>query len=190
VAKPLRIPARVARTSPETLLKSYILASQDLMLASRSCEAVEKHSPNEADELYYFLTLSAVICYARPFSGNRPAIRLPRACTQFRTPAQLDAHKTALATRNHVYAHSYADVRSVKVTPDAVDVYTHGTDSSFVHRFRMETRFQVFPATKLPCLREAISLVKEKLQLEISLLRDKVHAARGRPLEPFELGKP
>jgi hypothetical protein len=184
------MPRRSTLTDKETTLKAYILASGDLMFASRCCDLIEKQSPNEADELHYFLNLALVICYARPFSGNRPRVNLPKSCTRFRTSEQLDAHKTAVRIRNRVYAHSDADVRNVEITPKEIDIYLEGKRVIPSQRFYMQSTGPVFPASKLPALREAISFVRARLQLELAQLRDAVHSERGRPTEKFTLGEP
>ncbi len=113
-----RIPPK--RSDQKRELYKLIIARSDITAALNVCDLFLKEVKGLDHPLYYPLFCSIVICYARPFTDNRPLGRLPKKWTIFPNARAQWTHNKLISTRNELMAHSDFNIRGVQIIPAGV----------------------------------------------------------------------
>src|SRR5438309_7330583 len=81
-------------------LKRLACARSDVSAALQTCDLLLKSIESADADLYTALSSTIVICYARPFTRNRPMGPLPPAWGQFKDARLQQTHDMLLKLRN------------------------------------------------------------------------------------------
>lgn len=102
----------------------HYLAQIDMERVKRSLDYLK-----ETEDLYLRETLfrDAVICYAKPFSGNRKSSGkgMFRISDSFVPPTLRKEHAEIIGLRNQLFAHIDLDKQAPQVTLDVIDGKNH-----------------------------------------------------------------
>lgn len=92
-----------------------VVATSDVISALEACRALRALPGGLRDPLYAPLSCAMIVCYARPFSDNRPHGPLPARWSRFADTVQRDVHDDLVEARNQIIAHSDANARVVHI---------------------------------------------------------------------------
>lgn len=146
-------------------LKRLLISGKDLREADRYLGVLESHP--EAGPLRDALLISAVICYARPFSHNQDssqAVATPSLRTAL--PPELgELHDQLLMLRNKAIAHSDYEANSVNLMVFPSGTYGHTELFGPAPVISVDpSDFRRLIATMLKAVRESIGRVEGKLE--------------------------
>ncbi len=106
-----------SRSHRKVELLKLMSARVDLSGAKEACELLADRKPELGSSLYYSLSVSAIVCYSRPFTMNQPHGALPNRYVRTLTKKGLGIHERVLAARQKHYAHSDLDERVAYIVP-------------------------------------------------------------------------
>jgi hypothetical protein len=175
------------RSARKRDLYRLVVARSDVTAAYYGCELLLERVRGFRDSLYYPLFASVVVCYARPFTRNRPFGPLPQKWARFPDPTLQNAHRKMIKARNELIAHSDTSVRKARIIPPGYLAATHdGKD------FRSEeVGVQVESYyIEIPFFRTALKTASDlgrRLESEIDLMIRELYGGMELPSRPFEL---
>lgn len=110
------------RTPVERKRELYRLAMarHDFQVSFDACAAMAESVDTGEHPLYFHLYCSAVVAYSKPFVHSKKVGALPGRWRKFPQPWMGVIHEQATKARNEVIAHNDPDVRSMWVTPGAL----------------------------------------------------------------------
>jgi hypothetical protein len=116
------IPSRQppARSHLKRDLYKLLIARSDLTASLNACDLILKNVKSIRDENLYPLTTSVIVCYARPFTVNKPYGCLPKKWQKFDNPQYQFTHDKILKARHEFFAHSDMSVRKAQIVPPNV----------------------------------------------------------------------
>lgn len=106
-----------SRAQQKKNIYRLLVARSDIGASHAACELFLKTVTDLSDDLYYPLFTAIVICYARPFTNNKPFGSLPDKWGKFMDPAQQELHDSLIKTRHELVAHSDYSVRKAMIVP-------------------------------------------------------------------------
>ena len=109
-----------SRAQKKKNLYKLLVARSDIDAAHTACELFLKTVTDLSDDLYYPLFTAIVVCYARPFTNNKPFGSLPEKWGRFIDPNQQKLHDSLIKTRRELVAHSDLSVRKAMIVPPGV----------------------------------------------------------------------
>jgi hypothetical protein len=109
-----------SRAQRKKNLYRLLVARSDIGAAHAACELFLKTVTDLSDDLYYPLFTAIVVCYARPFTNNKPFGPLPDKWGKFIDPNQQKLHDSLIKTRHELVAHSDLSVRKAMIVPPGV----------------------------------------------------------------------
>ena len=98
-------------------LHKLAVARLDIVEAQLACQYVVEKVRDLGDTQYYPHFVTLVICYARPFTKNKPYGALKKKWAQFPDETTSAMHKQLLDARHKFIAHSDGSIRSMQITP-------------------------------------------------------------------------
>lgn len=98
-------------------LYRLLLARSDITAALEACRLFRSQVDKLGHPLYYPLFAAIVVCYARPFTKNRPLGPLPNKWATFAHPMAQKTHDQILDARHQLIAHSDIDARGAMIVP-------------------------------------------------------------------------
>jgi hypothetical protein len=111
---------KVYRSKLSELYK-LVVARSDITASMDSCDLMLKHVKNFFEDykhgLYMPILHAIIICYARPFTENKPFGRLKDKWAKYSSREHKDIHKNLIDLRNKMIAHSDFMSREVIVYP-------------------------------------------------------------------------
>ena len=111
-----------ARSKRKEQLYKIIVARSDITAALYASDLMLERVKTMGDPLYYPLYAAAVICYARPFSDNKPLGPLMKHWREFSDHTLQATHDDIIAARNELIAHSDLAARRVEILPPGARV--------------------------------------------------------------------
>jgi hypothetical protein len=111
-----------SRSLKKKNLYRLLIARSDIDAAHAACDLFLKTVTDLGDDLYYPLFTAIVVCYARPFTNNKPFGPLPVKWGVFRDPSQQKLHDSLIKTRNEIVAHSDLSTRKAMIVPPGTSI--------------------------------------------------------------------
>lgn len=109
-----------SRAQKKKNLYKLLVARSDIHAAHAACELFLKTITDLSDDLYYPLFTAIVVCYARPFTNNKPYGSLPDKWGRFIDPDQQKLHDSLIKTRHEIVAHSDLSVLKAMIVPPGI----------------------------------------------------------------------
>lgn len=98
-------------------LSKLLMARTDIIAAMNSAELMLERVTSISDDLYYSIFTATIVCYARPFTNNKPYGSLPKRYGKFKNDLQTRTHQEIMSARHELIAHSDMTVRRAKIVP-------------------------------------------------------------------------
>jgi len=105
------------RSHQKRNLYRLLIARSDITASLNACDLILKNIKSIKDENLYPLTTSVVVCYARPFTSNKPYGSLPKKWSKFDNPQHKTTHEVLLKARHELFAHSDMNIRKAQIVP-------------------------------------------------------------------------
>jgi len=181
---PAEQPAK--RSDRKKDLYRLLVARSDVLAAREACELMLKVAPAFGDPLYVPLLSAIVVCYARPFTRNRPLGALPEKWRTFPDQRMQQMHDALYKARSELIAHSDMNARQAKIVPPGF-VLSEGGREMRSEGIGVQVTFYYFT---LPMLRSVPALAHDlarRLGSEIDRLVEELYGGMTLPNAPFAL---
>lgn len=159
-----------ARSHQKKDLYRLLIARSDMHASLKASELIIKYVKNIKDEYLYPLTTSVVVCYARPFTGNKPYGPLPKKWSKFDNPQYQDIHNRLLQARHELFAHSDMNVRKVQIVPPNIPLGIDGGKELKSPEIGTQVSNTLFEIDFFKIVRETNLDIGRRLQAEIDKL--------------------
>jgi|BarGraIncu01121A_1022015.scaffolds.fasta_scaffold02336_4 hypothetical protein len=176
-----------ARSHQKIDLYRLLIARSDLHASLKASELIIKNVKNIKDENLYPLTTSVVVCYARPFTGNKPYGPLPKKWSKFDNPQYQDTHDRLLQARHELFAHSDMNVRKAQIVPPNVPLVIYGGKELKSPEIGTQVSNTLFEIDFFKIVRETNLDIGRRLQSEIDKLIIDLYENMELPNEVFNL---
>ena len=107
----------VPRSIRKKELYKLILARSDIHASANAARLMLERVTGFGDPLYYPIFAATVICYARPFTNNKPLGALPNRYTRFGSKGHKKVHDDLMSARHELIAHSDMSIRQARIVP-------------------------------------------------------------------------
>ena len=177
-----------ARSYKKRELYRLLIARSDITAALNACDLIIKNVATLKDDLLYPLTTAVVVCYARPFTENKPHGALPKRYIKFDNPLHQEVHDKLIKARHEAFAHSDMNIRWAQiVSPNVVFGKTEtGIDLKGVD-VGIQVRYYLWAPDFFTKVRETILDLGQRLQRDIEELKDNLYKGMELPNAPFKI---
>ena len=107
-------------------LYKLLVARSYITAALKACYLLLINIKELDDKLLYPLQTAVFVCYACPFTENKPFGKLPKKWTRFSNNKFKDAHDELIEARHEIFAHSDMSIRKIQIVPSTVPVIKSG----------------------------------------------------------------
>jgi hypothetical protein len=159
------------------------VARADIRAAMEACELMLERSEDH-DEPRRLLQTAMIICYARPFTDNKPLGRISNEWLRDLAPEQRGLHEDLLYLRKKAVAHT--DLAEIKVFIAPPGTTLPGIHQPF-ERLGTAVRHWALPLGDVEKIRQLCVDVGVTVSLEVETLLQKLYSGRAYPPEAFEL---
>ena len=128
--------------------RRLILATSDILQATRACELLLQNVKSKSDPLFVPLLTAIVVMYARPFVSNNRFGPLTGKWHEFTDPKFKQIHDTLIDLRHIVYAHSDPQGRAVVVQIEDTPLYKMISEVTVVSQ---SLTMEIFPTVLATC---------------------------------------
>lgn len=177
-------PKRVHRKKE---LYKLLIARSDIGASLNAVKLLRKKVTSMGDDLYYPLFASIVICYARPFTNNKPYGCLPNRYQKYDDVIHQEAHKKLLAARHELIAHSDMGVRRAMITPPGVVFGIHNGKDWKSPKIGTQTSFYLFPVSYFNIVYDTSMILYNKLHKDIDALVHELYDGMDLPDKSFDI---
>ena len=168
-------------------LYKLVVARSDITAALKGCEFILKYIKELRDERLYPLTTAVVVCYARPFTQNKPFGALPEKWSRFSNSGFKDIHDKLIKARNEIFAHSDMNIRKVQIVPPNVSVIKNVNKELKSTQIGTQLNTYFFSIDFFKSVRKLILDLGSRLQKEIDRLIDDLYSNLELPKKEFDL---
>ena len=182
------LPKKPSRSQLKKRLCKLLVARNDFKATIRTCDIILKTVKTVDDTIYYPLFTAAIICYARPFTDNKPFGKLPKIYEKFDNKKHQEGHGKIIKARNEIVAHSDMRIKNFQIIPPNTVVEK---DKNGKPRKNEEiitrVNYHFFPLAAIKEIREMTFIQILKTGNEINELLDKLYLNRKLPKKVFDI---
>jgi hypothetical protein len=168
-------------------LHKLLIARSDIHAAHSACNLFLKTVKSLSDELYNPLFTAIVVCYARPFTDNKPYGALPKKWSQFEDPKHRELHDDLIKARRELVAHSDVSARKAKITPPGVVVGMLDGKEFRSAKIGVETTYYLFTIPRILDIPPLTAYLGQQLGDEIERVLDELYDGMELPNATFPL---
>ena len=176
-----------ARSNQKRNLYQLLIARSDLVASLRACDFIIKNVKSIKDENLYPLTTSVVVCYARPFTKNKPYGSLPKKWSKFDKPQYQATHNRLLQARRELFAHSDMNVRKAQIVPPNVPLGIDGGKELKSPEIGTQVNYTLFEIDFFKIVRKTNLDIGQRIQTEIDKLIIDLYENMELPNDTFDL---
>ncbi len=174
----------LTRSKQKSNLYKLVVARSDIHASFNACKVFLDKVDNINHDLYYPLYAAIIICYARPFSDNKPIGPLPKEWRGFSDRRLQLTHNDIISARNELIAHSDPKVRKAEIIPSGVIL--GGTTPKTVG-IGVQVRTRYFPLERFKDIHDMVLDLGRRLEATIEQQIEKIYGGMELPNAPFEL---
>jgi hypothetical protein len=175
------------RSQQKRDLYKLLVARSDLNASLRAAIFIIKNVKSIKDRILYPLTTSVVVCYARPFTANKPYGALPNKWSKFDNPRYQATHDELLQARHELFAHSDMNVKQVMIVPPNIPLMTHGGQEWKNPEIGTEVSYKLFAPDYFELVRETNTDIGRRMRAEIDKLIINLYGNMELPNREFSL---
>lgn len=108
------------RSQRKKELYKLLIARSDITASLEACKLMLEKVDEIGNKLYYPLYAAIVVCYARPFTENRPYGSLSKRWRKFDSGPMKRTHNKLIQARHQLIAHSDMTTREAMIVPPNV----------------------------------------------------------------------
>jgi hypothetical protein len=153
----------------------------------RACDLIIKNVKSIKDDHLYPLTTSVIVCYARPFTENKPHGSLPKKWGKFDKSQYQTTHNRLLQARNELFAHSDMNVRKAQIVPSNVPIGIYGDKELKSPEISTQVNYTLFEIDFFKIVKETNLDIGRRIQAEIDKLIIDLYENMDLPNEAFDL---
>ena len=176
-----------ARSLQKRDLYRLLVARSDMNASLRAADFIIKNVKSIKDDNLYPLTTSVIVCYARPFTANKPYGSLPNKWSKFDNPQYQATHDKLLQDRHELFAHSDMNVRKALIVPPYVPLRIHGGEEWKSPEIGTEVSYTLFELDFFKIVRETNIDIGRRMQTEIDKLIIDLYENMELPNKAFSL---
>ena len=177
-----------SRSQQKKDLYRLLLARSDIKAALDACDLILKNVDSLKDELLYPLTTAVVVCYARPFTQNKPYGPLPKKYAKFDNQIFQAVHEKLIKARHETFAHSDMNVRkAIVVPPNVVIGRTEKGVELKSSKVGVQVSYYLWQPNAFKDVRDAILDLGSRLQTEIEELQAHLYSGMELPNAKFTI---
>jgi hypothetical protein len=172
-------------------LYKMVVARSDITAALEACDLLLKEVRDFLEDYkhgkYTPLLNAIIICYARPFTNNKPFGPLDKKWSIFADTKQQDIHKDLINYRHKMIAHSDFNVRKVIIFPKNVAMDDDGKYKS--PRVSVSVSIKGLTLEYIENVRAVCFHVGSRLNTEIDVELESLFGDDSVPKEKIDLGE-
>jgi hypothetical protein len=153
----------------------------------RATDLIINNVKSIKDDSLYPLTTSVIVCYACPFTSNKPHGCLPKKWSKFDNPQYQATHDTLLQARHELFAHSDMNVREALIVPPNVPFVVHEGKERKSSKIGTKVSFILFGLDFFKIARETNLDIGRRIQAEIDKLIIDLYENMELPNKAFSL---
>lgn len=176
-----------ARSIQKQNLYKLLIARSDIKASFDACNLLLEKVKGIKDDLYYPLSTAVIICYARPFTANKPYGALPNKWSEFTIPRYKQIHKKLINARNKLMAHSDMEVRKVKILPPKIPLSLKNSDEIKSPKVSTVISYYIFPVDFFNGVKEVNLNIGRRLHEEAEKLVSILYKNMDLPNAMFDL---
>lgn len=176
-----------ARSQQKRDLYRLLVARSDMNASLRAADLIIKNVKSIKDRNLYPLTTSVIVCYARPFTANKPYGSLPNKWSKFDNSRYQTTHDKLLQARHELFAHSDMNVRKVLIVPPNATLISHGGHEWKSPEIATEVSYTLFGLDFFKIVRETNIDIGRRMQDEIDKLIIDLYENMELPNKAFNL---
>jgi len=177
----------VSRSYRKMYLYKLMVARSDMNAAISACKLMLSTVDGFGHDLYYPLYASVIICYARPFTNNKPYGALPNRWQRFDSQKKKQTHKKILQARHELIAHSDMRVRKSMIVPPGVVIGKHEEKEIKSSSIGTLTSLYFFPVRFFSLVQNNSIHIGSRLNKEIDEIVEELYGNMELPSVAFEL---
>lgn len=165
-------------------LYKLAVARSDVTAALDTCDLLLPRVKTLRDTLYFPLQNAIIVCYARPFTQNKPFGPLSNKWQKFSTKRLQETHELLLTLRDKTIAHSDLKIRKVFIHPPGTPLARTGivTDN-----LGLAISNQALPLERIQEVRDLCYDLGYRLNIEAEKMLKFLFGSKHLPPESFEL---
>lgn len=176
-----------SREQQKTDLYRLIVARSDIGAAQSACELFIEMVDDVNHDLYYPLFTSIVVCYARPFTNNKPYGALPGKWENFEDGKMKSTHDALIKARHELIAHSDMAARKAKIVPPKVVIGYMNERELKSSRIGTQTSFYFFTIPMIKDIPRLTTDIGRRLNAEIEHKLEEIYGDMELPQAKFAL---
>jgi hypothetical protein len=176
-----------SRSQRKKYLYKLMLARSDMNATISACKLMLSTVTGFGHELYYPLYASIIICYARPFTKNKPYGALPNKWQRFDSQEGKRTHQKILRARHELVAHSDMTVRKAMIVPAGVVIGEHDGKQIRSPEIGTKTTLYYFPIKFFSSVHSNALEIGSRLNQEIDIIVAELYSDMELPGVAFDL---
>lgn len=169
-------------------LYRLLIARSDITAALNACNFILDNISTLKDERLYPLTTAVVVCYARPFTENKPHGSLPKKYTKFNKPRHKAIHDQLIQARHEMFAHSDMNVRKAQIVPPNVVFAKDENGKELKSKgVSVQVSYYLWGPNFFQDVSETILDLGSRLHVEIEELKENLYSGMELPNAPFTI---
>jgi len=165
-------------------LYKLAVARSDVTAALDTCNLLLPRVKSLKDALYFPLLNAIIVCYARPFTQNKPFGPLSKKWQRFSSKRFQETHEVLLTLRDKTIAHSDLKIRKVFVHPSGVPLARTGI---VTQGLGIAVSNQALPLERIQEVRDLCYDLGYRLNIEAEKMLKSLFGSKHLPPESFEL---
>lgn len=176
-----------SRSVKKRELYKLLVARSDITASLNSCKQLLEMVDGLGHKLYYPLFTAVVICYARPFTKNKPFGSLPEKWYKFNDAMLKEIHEDLLKARHELIAHSDMTVKEAYIIPPGYEMGKDGEKSIVSEFVAVQTTTEYFPRPMFEKAHKLCMFQGSRLNEEIDKLVTELYGNMELPNAPFKI---
>ncbi|MFQ5714168.1 MAG: hypothetical protein ACE5GU_09060 [Candidatus Scalinduaceae bacterium] len=175
------------RSQRKKELYKLLVARSDITASLEACKLMLKHVDGIGNKLYYPLYAAIVVCYARPFTKNRPYGSLPKRWSQFDSEPMKRTHNKLIKARHELIAHSDMTIREAMIVPPNVAMGAKDGKNLKSPEIGVQTTMYYYPLDFFKNVHKTAHDLGSRLNTEIDKVVEELYGGMELPNAAFKI---
>lgn len=163
------------------------MARSDVSAAISAADLLINRVDHLGDDLYYPLFSAMVVCYARPFTNNRPYGSIPNRYERFESQRHRRIHRQIIDARHELIAHSDMTIRKAQIVPAGTRIGRHGDQDINSAGLGSQVSHYFFTISMFPEVKATAKIFGDRINSDIETLLHELYEGMELPKRPFDL---